>query len=72
MKKMGFPGTSKCSFREDKSMGRYIKLNKPQRSNLWAVEPERERGDKARKARKSREESRRATRGKTGTELDIR
>lgn len=29
MKKLGFPGISKCSFREGKSMSRDIKLNKP-------------------------------------------
>lgn len=52
MKKLRFTGILKCSFTEDKSMGMYIKLNKPQGSNLWAIEPKRERAAKARNAKK--------------------
>lgn len=57
MKKLGFTGISKCSFTEDKSMGMDIKLNKPQGSNLWAIEPERERAAKARNAKKERKQA---------------
>lgn len=35
-------------------MGMDIKLNKPKGSNLQAIEPERERADKARNAKKGR------------------
>lgn len=60
-KKLGFSGISKCSFREGKSLGRDIKLNEPQGSNLGATEPERKRADKTRKARRRKEESRKIT-----------